>query len=464
METSSVAVMNKPALQVINNLKDTLSGNLLRHGDDGYEDARKIWNGMIDKHPAMIAQCKNVDDVIACVNFARINNMVISIKAGGHNVTGNAVCDDGLMVDLSLMNAVKVDAEEQVAYVESGATWGHFDTVAQQFGLATTGGVISTTGVAGLTLGGGVGWLVRKHGLSCDNLLEVEIVTADGNFLVANTKENTELFWGVRGCAANFGIVTKMKFKLHKVGKVLAGLIAYPQTEAKEVLTFYRDFMQTAPEELTLYANLLTSPDGFPLIALAGMYCGDLEKGEEVIKPIRTFKTPLADMMAPQPYTQMQTMLDAPFPHGNRYYWKSTFLKELSDEAIDAIISNVAAIPSPHSCAILEMYGGAAAREPVGGTSYPHRQAEFDLVIISNWPDSKDDEKNIHWTRSLFEDMQQFSSNRVYVNALGKEGQDRVKEAYGINYERLLALKMKYDPQNLFHLNQNIPPLKEGLN
>ncbi|MCW3110314.1 MAG: 6-hydroxy-D-nicotine oxidase [Segetibacter sp.] len=458
MESVDISPVGSSNMQIIDELRKRFSGKLSERGDVDYEVARKVWNGMIDKYPLLIATCKKSDDVIQCVNFARQNELPISIKAGGHNVTGYAVCDDGLVIDLSEMASVKVDPEKQEAVVEAGATWAEFDTAAQQYGLATTGGVVASTGVAGLTLGGGVGWLVRKHGLSCDNLLEVQLVTADGKLVTANAEENSELFWGVRGCGTNFGVVTTMKFKLHKVGLVLAGIIAYPQTEAKEVLQFYREFVRKAPEEITLYANLTTSPDGFPIIALAGLFSGDLEKGEALIKQIREFKTPVLDLVQPMPYVQMQSMLEPAFPHGHRYYWKSSFLKDLSDEAIDVITSNVAKIPSPFSCTILEFYGGASSREPEGGTAYPHRQSEFDLVVISNWQSTQDDEKNINWTRNLYEAIQPFSSHRVYVNALGKEGQDRVKEAYGPNYDRLLALKRKYDPNNLFRLNQNIVP------
>ena len=413
---------------------------------------------MIDRKPAMIAQCLNSNDVVQAVKFARKNNLVVSVRGGGHNVTGNAVCDRGITIDLSLMRVVEVDPGRQIAAVQTGATWGDFDKATQQYGLASTGGLISTTGVAGLTLGGGVGWLVRKHGLCCDNLIGVEIITADGSLLNISTKENPELFWGIRGGGGNFGIVTSMKFRLHKLGKVIGGMIIHPQNTAKEVIQFYREFMKTAPDELTLYTGLLTSPDGFPIVAYVGCYSGEMEKANEVLKPLRDFGTPLADQMQPMAYIELQSMLDAAFPKGNRYYWKSGFLKELSDDAIDTIVSNAASIPSPYSAIILEYYGGVSAHEPEGGTSYPHRQSEYDLVIISNWLNPGDDEKNITWARAFFDAMDPFLSHRVYMNALGVEGDDRVKEAYGGNYDRLVALKNKYDPQNLFCMNQNIKP------
>ena len=444
-------------------LKTNFKGELLLPGDAGYDEARKVWNGMIDKRPAVIARCNNVQDVIQAVNFARNNKLIVSVKGGGHNVTGNAVCDNGIMIDLSLMRSVKVDPEKQIAEVQTGATWGDFDNATQKYGLACTGGLISTTGVAGLTLGGGVGWLVRKHGLSCDNLTEAEIVTADGKLQKISTKENAELFWGIRGGGGNFGVVTSMTFRVHKLNQVTGGMILHPQNKAKEVIQFYREFMKTAPDELTLYTALLTSPDGFPIVALIGCYSGDPEKAEAVLKPLREFGPPIADLMQPKSYIEMQTILDGPFPHGNRYYWKSGFLKNLSDEAIDVIVSNGATVPSPGTAIILELYGGASGREPEAGTSYPHRQSEFDLVIISHWVNSEEDEKNITWTRKFYEAMQPCLSNKVYVNTLGVEGEERVKEAYGENYQRLAALKSKYDPENLFRLNQNIPPVQKTM-
>ncbi len=452
---SNIAVINLAAM-----FPKEFKGEILIQGKDGYDEARKIWNGMINKRPAIIARCSNAQDVIQAVNFARENNLIVSIKGGGHNVTGNAVCDNGIMIDLSLMKSVKVDPEKQIAEVQTGATWGDFDNATQKYGLACTGGLISTTGVAGLTLGGGVGWLVRKHGLSCDNLTEAEIVTADGQLLKASPKVNPELFWGIRGGGGNFGVVTSMTFQLHKLNNVVGGMILHPQTKAKEVIQFYREYMKTAPDELTLYTALLTSPDGLPVIAMIGCYSGEMEKAEAALKPLREFGQPLADLMQSKSYIEMQTILDGPFPHGNRYYWKSGFLKNLSDEAIDIIISNAASVPSPISAIILEFYGGASSLEPKEGTSYPHRQSEFDLVIISNWVNSEEDEKNMNWTRKFYEAMQPFASNKVYVNALGVEGEDRVKEAYGENYQRLAALKSKYDSENLFRLNQNITPAK----
>ncbi len=458
MNTEKAMASGTATIPAPHSLRENFKGEILVEGDAGYDKERKIWNGMIDRKPVVIAQCIETSDIQYAVKFAKENSLLISVRGGGHNVSGNAVCDSGIMIDLSLMRSVKVDTEKKWAITEMGATWGDFDKATQQHGLATTGGLITTTGVAGLTLGGGVGWLVRKHGLSCDNIIEADVVTADGNLVKASLQENPDLLWGIRGGGGNFGIVSSMKLQLHDVGMVLGGMILHTRDKAKEVIRFYREFMKTAPEELTLYTGLLTSPDGVPVVGMIGCYCGDIEKGEAVLKPLREFGTPIADMIQPLPYVQMQSLLDAGFPHGNRYYWKSGFLKELSDEAIDTIVDQMASNPSPYSATLFEFYGGAATREPEGGTSYPHRQLQFDLVIISNWPDKADDEVNIAWTRNIWEAVQPFLSNKVYVNALGVEGKDRVKEAYGENYQKMLELKRKYDPANLFRMNQNIEP------
>ncbi len=460
MESLNTVLETLP-LSLLAGIKEKASGDVLTPGDAGYHEARKIWNGMIDRKPALIIRCQTVGDVQLAVNTARENNLPLAIRGGGHNVSGNAVCDGGIMVDLSLMKKVQVDPEGLTAKAQGGATWGDLDKATQVFGLATTGGIISSTGIGGLTLGGGVGWLVRKYGMSCDNLLSAEIVTADGTLQTASLHQNPDLFWGLRGAGGNFGVVTSLTFRLHPVATVLGGMLLYPRKEAKSVIQHFRAFMETAPDELTLYAGLLHSPDGVPVVAILGCYNGDLQKGEEVLKPIRTFGTPIADLFAPLPYQQMQTILDASLPHNNRYYWKSGFLQALSDEAIDTIIAHGATVPSPLTPIIIEMYGGKACEEPEGGTAYPHRQPLYDLVIIGAWSAPEDDEKNIAWTRGLWDAMQPFTTNKVYVNTLGTEGGERVKEAYGDSYPRLLRLKKKWDPENLFHMNQNINPKDE---
>ena len=439
-------------------IKEKAQGTVLTPKDDAYDEVRRVWNGMVDRRPALIIRCQSINDVILGVNTAREQKLALAIRGGGHNVTGNAVCDGGIVIDLSQLNKVQVEPEQMTAKAQAGATWSDFDKATQVFGLATTGGIISSTGIAGLTLGGGVGWLVRRCGMSCDNLMSAEIVTADGKLQTASLTENPDLFWGLRGAGGNFGVVTSLTYRLHPVSFVLGGMLLYPRQDAKRVIQHFRSFMQTAPDELTLYAALLHSPEGVPVVGILGCYSGDVEKGKEVLRPIREFGSPIADMFQEQPYSQMQTMLDGALPHYNRYYWKSGFLQELSDDAIDTIIAYGETIPSPLSPIILELYGGRSAQEPDGGTAYPHRQALYDLVIISAWTQPEEDEKNIAWTRQFWEAMQPYTSNKVYVNALGIEGDARVKEAYGDNYQRLLELKKKYDPENLFRLNQNINP------
>lgn len=443
---------------VIASLRSAISGKVLEPSNEGYEEARKIWNGMIDKRPALIVQCASAHDVIEAVKFATVHDLIISVRGGGHNVTGNAVCDGGLMIDLSPMKKIDVDPQLRTATAETGATWADFDKATQAFGLATTGGVVSTTGIAGLTLGGGVGWLVGRFGLSCDNVISAEVVTADGELVVANEAENEDLFWGLKGGGGNFGIVTSLKYQLHPVSTVMGGMILHPVANAKEVIKFYRDFIKSTPDELTLYCAFVHTPDGMQVCGYVGCYSGDIAEGEKVVKPLREFGAPVADMFQEQPYLQIQTMLEAGFPHGNRYYWKSNYLESLPDDAIDTIITHAQTVSSQRSAIILEFYGGAANREPKAPAAFPHRKEQIDLVVISNWVNSEEDEKHIEWTRAFWNGMQPFSSKRVYVNALGVEGEERVREAYGENYDRLLTLKKKYDPKNVFRLNQNINP------
>jgi FAD/FMN-containing dehydrogenase len=433
-------------------------GELFRPGDGGFDDARRVWNGMIDRTPALIARCAGVADVVAAVNFAREQQLLVAVRGGGHNVSGNAVCDRGLVIDLSRMRGIRVDPARRTARVEGGATWGDLDREAQAFGLATTGGIISTTGVGGLTLGGGVGWLVRKHGLACDNLLSVDVVTADGRLVTASDAEHADLFWGIRGGGGNFGVVTSLEFRLHPVGPVLGGMVLHPREAAPAVLRFYREFTQRAPEELTTYCGLLTAPDGVPVVALIACYSGSPEEGERVLRPLREFGSPVADLIGPMPYRQMQGLLDAGFPKGLRNYWKGNFLRELPDEAIDRIVARAAEMASPLSAVVLEYYGGAASRVDEGATAFPHRRAMYDLVIIAQWADPAEDERHAAWARETAAALEPYASG-VYVNLLGTEGDERVRAAYGANYERLATLKARYDPANLFRMNQNIRPM-----
>ena len=441
--------------------KEDLRGVLLRPEDDGFDIARKVYNAMIDKHPALIVRCAGVADVIAAVTFARANNLLVAVRGGGHNVAGNALCDGGIVIDLSGMRAIRVDPARRTARAEPGVTYREFDHETQAFGLATTGGTISATGIAGLTLGGGFGWLTRQYGLACDNLLSVDMVMADGRFLTASATENADLFWGVRGGGGNFGIVTSFEYQLHPVGPVLGGLLVHPLPKAREALQFYRDFTRTAPDELAVFAALLTNPDGSRVIAFIVCYNGPIEQGERVIAPLRQFGPPVADMVQPIPYTTMQTMLDDGFPNGLQNYWKSSFLQEISDDAIDTMIAHFTAAPSPLSAMVIEQFGGAGARVGKGETAFSHRDGHSNFLIVSRCVDSSEIARNIMWARAAWTAMQPFSDGGVYSNYVeaGTEGADRIRAAYGSEtYERLATLKKKYAPTNFFRVNQNIMP------
>jgi FAD/FMN-containing dehydrogenase len=439
-----------------------LRGTLLRPGGDGYDEARKVWNAMIDKKPALIAHCAGAADVVHAVDFARINGLLISVRGGGHNVSGNAVCDGGLMIDLSRMKSIHVDAERRTARAEPGVTWGEFDFETQAFGLATTGGEISTTGIAGLTLGGGVGWLMRSYGLACDNLLSVDIVTADGRLLTASATNNQDLFWGVRGGGGNFGIATSFEFRVHSVGKLLAGMVVHPLEQARDVLKFYDEFTRTCPDELGSLAAFVTLPEGVPAAAIVVCYNGAVDEGERVIGPLRGFGTPLADTIGPMSYKQVQRLFDEAFPPGLQNYWKSNFLNGLDERAVEIIVDRFSKTPSPHSAVAIEHYGGMMSRVGVNETAFRHRDARFNFLICAMWPDPAGEEGNFEWAREFWEAMAPYSSDGAYVNYLGRvedEGAGRVEAAYGPEkYRRLVELKDKYDPGNLFRLNQNIQP------
>jgi hypothetical protein len=441
-------------------LRANLRGSLLQPGEPGYDAARTIDNAMIDRRPALVARCAGLADVVAAVRFGRAHGLLVSVRGGGHNVAGNAVCDGGLMIDLSPMKGMRVDPIARTARAEPGLTWGEFDLETQAFGLATTGGVISTTGIAGLTLGGGVGWLNGRFGLACDNLISADVVTADAELLPASERENEDLFWGLRGGGGNFGIVTSFEYRLHPLGPVLAGPVFHPATRAREVLRFYREFTAGAPDELTTYAGLLTGPDGSPLVGIVVCYSGPLEQGEKVVDPVRKFGPPVVDQIGPMPYRAAQQMFDAAFPHGRYNYWKSSLAPQLDDGLIDAVIEHMARVPSPHSAVMLEHYHGAYSRRRPGDTAYRHRATTYDVVIIANWTAPADTDRNVAWARGLFRAVQPgLAGSGVYVNFLdGDEGADRIRAAYGDNYDRLVALKRKYDPTNFFRMNQNIRP------
>ncbi len=454
---------------VVQAFKSSLRGELLLPSDDGYDAARKIYNAMIDKRPAMIARCAGAADVITCVNFAREHHLLVSVRGGGHNVAGKAVCDDGLMIDLSRMKGIRVDPIRRTVRAEPGLTWGELNDDLQIFGLAATGAYVSTTGISGLTLGGGLGWLVRKHGLTVDNLLSADIVTADGRLLIASATENEDLFWCVRGGGGNFGIVASFEFKIHPAGTVLAGLVIHPLARAREALQFWREYEATAPEELTAAALLVNVPDdpsapeilrGAPVVAMGGVYAGPLEAGEKALRPLRDYGPPAADIFQPMPYSAAQKMADFLWPPDFYNYWKSSFLTGCSDGAIDIMLDFFARAPSPRTVVVIEHNGdGAMSRVAELETAVGHRTWPYNLLLTSIWSDARDSEVNIRWTREFWDAMQPFMADAVYVNYLGEEGEERIRSAYGVaKYERLVALKKKYDPSNLFRLNQNIGP------
>jgi FAD/FMN-containing dehydrogenase len=436
-------------------------GEVFRPGDERYDEARRVWNGMIDRRPAVIVRAANTEDVRRAIAFARAQGLPVAVRGGGHNAAGLAVCDDGLVIDLSAMRRVGVDPVHRIAWVDGGATWAEVDAATQAHGLATTGGLISTTGVGGLTLGGGIGWLMRRHGLASDNLIGAEVVTADGRIVRASERENADLLWGLRGGGGNFGVVTMFEFRLHPVGPtVLGGLLAHPLARAGEALRFYRDFVAGAPDELTVFAVLLVNPEGVPIVAFIPAYIGPIEDGERLLRPLREFGPPVADQVGPLPYTALQSMLDDGFPSGQQVYWRGDFLSELGDTLIDEAVARFAAAPSPLSALVVEQMGGAVARAGRDATAFDHRDASFNLAVIGRWSDPADAERNIAWTRGTTDAIRPFTSGGAYVNYLGVgEGADRVRAAYGPEkYARLVALKNTYDPTNVFRFNQNIPP------
>ena len=439
-------------------LSTRLSGSVIRRGDAGYDDARKVWNGMIDRSPAIIVRCGSTEDVVAAVNFAREHGLLVAVRGGGHNAAGLGSCDDGIVIDLSGMRGVTVDAERRIARVQGGARWREMDAATHAHGLATTGGLISTTGVGGLTLGGGLGWLMRSYGLAADNVIGVEIVTADGQVRRANATENPDLFWGVRGGGGNFGVVTMFEFRLHPVHTVYGGMLVYPAARAPEILRRYRDLAASASDELTLFAGLMTSPDGIPIVAVLSCYNGPAAMAEPAIQPLRDLG-PVADQVSEMTYPALQSMLDEGFPNGLQVYWRGDFLTGLPDQAIDALCDAFSSVTSPLSALLIEQFGGAVARIPADETAFAHRDSLFNLAVISRWTDPTTAEQHKDWSRRASAAMQPFTSGGAYVNYLGAEGSERVRAAYGpAKYGRLVALKRKFDPTNLFRVNQNIRP------
>jgi len=441
-------------------LSSRFLGVLLRPDQSGYDEVRRVHNGMIDRRPALIAGCLGNADIVDAVNFARTHGLELAVRGGGHNVAGRAVCDDGLMLDMSLMKGIHVDPVRRTARAQGGVTWREFNRETQAHGLATTGGVISTTGIAGLTLGGGLGWLMAKHGLAMDNLVSAEVVTASGDILRTNKDENADLFWGLQGGGGNFGAVSWLEYRLHPVGTVTSGLIAHPFDRARDVLKFFREITSAVlPDDLTIFGALLHAPDGAQIAVIIVCHCGPLAEAEAALQPIKKFGTPILDSIGPTSYEETNKMLDAGFPRGALNYWKSNFMSELSDQAIDTLISQFASCPSPMSGLLLEHIHGAATRIGVSETAFPHRREGYNFLVVSEWLDPADNARNIAWARESYDVMRPSFTPGRYVNYLGDDdGEDAVAAAYGPNYQRLRTLKAKYDPTNLFHLNQNIRP------
>jgi FAD/FMN-containing dehydrogenase len=449
-------------------LRVGLRGQAILPGQAGYDDARTVWNAMIDRKPALVVRCLGASDVIRSIRFARDQNLALAVRGGGHNIAGSAVCDDGLLVDLSAMRSVWVDAMSGRARVGPGATLGDFDREAQAFGLATPLGINSTTGVAGLTLGGGFGWLSRKYGLSVDNLLSADLVTADGELLRASESDNPDLFWALRGGGGNFGVVTSFEFGLHKVGPdVLSGLIVFPFERARDVFAGYRDFCAGVPEELSVWAVLRKAPPlpflpadvhGREVLVLALLYAGDPEEGRRLIEPLRHLGAPAGEAVGVQPFVAWQSAFDPLLQPGARNYWKSHDFAQLADPAIEQIVRYAGELPSPHCEIFVGHLGGAINRLATDATAYPHRDAEFVLNVHARWEDPKEDESCISWARRFFADLAPYATGGVYVNFMTQDEQARIRDAYGGNYARLAELKRKYDPGNVFRVNQNIAP------
>jgi len=442
----------------LNSLKSTFRGQVYLPEDGGYSQARTIWNASIDKRPRVIARCAGVADVVDAVRFGRDNGLLTAIRGGGHNVGGRALCDDGLVIDLSQMRSVHVDPATSTVRVQGGATLGDLDRETHLFGMAVPCGIVPKTGIGGLTLGGGVGWLLRKYGMSIDNLQSCQIVTADGRVLTASSDSHDDLFWALRGGGGNFGVVTSFEFQGRPVHTVLGGLVLYPRDAAFDVIRNYRDYMLTAPDEITAYAVLLHSPDGTPLTGVVACYCGDLSEGERVLRPLRAFGTPVLDAIQPMPFPAMQSLLAASFPDGNQNYWKSALQRELPDDAVARLVDHGNRMASPLSAVVVECYGGAAGRVPNDATAYPHRELPWDILFIAQWTDPAETPIHRDWARDGEEVLRPFSANAHLLSALDVESEEVIHTAFGGNLRRLSEIKQKYDPENFFRVNQNIRP------
>jgi FAD/FMN-containing dehydrogenase len=460
--------MTTLTLKAKEDIKGIVRGNILVPNDTGYEEARQIWNAMIDRRPALIAQCVQADDVPPVIQSARKNRLELAIRGAGHNIAGNSICDNGVTIDFSRMKSVRVNAGKRRAYVEPVATLANFDEAVQAQGLATPVGINSTTGIAGLTLGGGFGWLTRKYGMTIDNLVSVDMVTADGKKLRASENDNADLFWAIRGGGGNFGVVTQFEFQLFPVGaEIVAGLIVFPFSQAKQILTRYRQFVNSAPEELNVWVVLRKAPPlpflpenvhGKEVVVLPIFYCGAAAEAEKLIAPIRAFGDAHGERLGSQPYVQWQKAFDPLLTPGARNYWKSHNFTEIADGALDSIIEYAGKLPSPQCEILIGLIAGAPNRVAPNAMAYGHRDARFVLNVHGRWDEAKDDQRCIGWAREFFNASKPYASAGAYVNFMTEEEGDRIAAAYGANYNRMVEIKRRYDPENVFHLNQNIKP------
>ena len=456
--------------ETVGQFQSALRGDLIGANDPRYQEARKIWNGMIDKRPALIARCSGTADVVSAIRSARELSLPVAVRGGGHNVAGHALNDDGLVIDLSRLKGISVDTHARTARVQPGADWGDLDRETQLHGLATPGGMMSRTGVAGFTLGGGMGFLRRKWGLACDNLVSAEVVTADGRVLNASETENADLFWAIRGGGGNFGVVTSFEFQLHPLGpEIYAAMVVFPMDQVADVARAWRDFMAQAPDEVTCDLAITGMPPlpGVPPemhwapVAIAfGVYAGPADKAERALKPVRELGTPVADMSGPQPYVAIQSALDANFPDGHLYYWKSISGSRMSDEFIAHFAAICANRPTPQTLVGFRSLGGAMGRVPEEATAYANRNALFNLSIDAGWQDPADSDRIVSWVRQSWAELRELTDASAYVNfaGFGEENDLLARSAYGRNFERLRAIKRKYDPENVFHGNINIAP------
>jgi FAD/FMN-containing dehydrogenase len=440
-------------------LKEQFSGEIVTASDAGYDAARRVWNLMIDRKPALIARPRGIPDVQAAVAFARDHRLPLAIRGGAHGIAGTGTCDSGLVIDFSSMKAVAVDPEKRTARAEPGVKWVEFDKATQAHGLATTGGTVGDTGIAGLTLGGGFGWLEGACGMTVDNLLAADLVLADGRPIRASADDHPDLFWALRGGGGNFGVVTAFEYRLHPIGPmIVGGLVLHSYSAARDVFRFFRTLLHSAPDPLTIGAAILTGPDGQKACALACAYAGPVEEGQQAVQPIKTFGSPLMDAIGPLPYVAQQGLLEQASPPGLRNYWKAEFIETLSDPFLDAWIGAYAGVPSPKSFQLLFPIHGAASRVAPDATAYPHRRG-LHMGVYGQWQPGEPDEPNVAWVRATWQRARPFAAGGLYVNEIGAdEGQDRVRQAYGINYARLAKVKTQYDPRNLFKLNANVQP------